>query len=263
MPKTKYIVQESKQYGNFITSKENRGTNPGNLKNIIDSMKKYGWIPAFPMLVSEDAGAYTIIDGQHRMVAAQTLGIPVLFVVVEKDHIEVRDINCAQRAWTVTDFLSSYVNQNTRDYVELADYIKKTHIGLTAAITMFIGNTQSGSNALAQFKSGDFKIKDRETPATVAHILGALKDRCPFVMERQFICALLQVMKVPGFNSMKFMTKCESHIEILKKSPTLRDYINVIESVYNFHTATDSRLAIAFEASKLAVDRKLRRSKGE
>ena len=85
-------IEETADYALFTSGKGNRPVKAGGRRALRDSMARYGWLPAFPMMVRRDSGMLVIIDGQHRFAIAQELGIPARYVVDNRE-VDVALIN--------------------------------------------------------------------------------------------------------------------------------------------------------------------------
>jgi ParB-like chromosome segregation protein Spo0J len=62
-------------------SGENRPLDIKKHKKLMESMKKYGFLEVFPVVVTRNGGDKLIVkDGQHRIAIAEALGLPVYYV---------------------------------------------------------------------------------------------------------------------------------------------------------------------------------------
>ena len=74
---TQIVVYETTDYEQFGKLKGNRNINEAQVIGIRNSIEKIGYQPV-PILVNE---RLEVIDGQHRLEAARTLGIPIYFII--------------------------------------------------------------------------------------------------------------------------------------------------------------------------------------
>jgi hypothetical protein len=91
----------------------NRAINSNSVKKLVSSIKDYGLIN--PITVNENL---EIIDGQHRLEACKYLGIPVKYMMTEKncDSRVVQSINSTQHSWTLLDAIKSYAETGNTTY---------------------------------------------------------------------------------------------------------------------------------------------------
>jgi len=69
-------VFQEKNLSRFRFSAENRPINERHLTRLVSAIKEKNLLQDFPILVSYDM---VIIDGQHRLLAAQKLGLPIFY----------------------------------------------------------------------------------------------------------------------------------------------------------------------------------------
>jgi ParB-like chromosome segregation protein Spo0J len=71
---------KTKNYSKFVFSKQNREIKSKTVLSIKESMKKFGFIPGRPVLITKE---WIIVDGQHRFLAAKDLNIEVEFEILD------------------------------------------------------------------------------------------------------------------------------------------------------------------------------------
>lgn len=73
-------ILETDDYSRFKFIEGNRPISAANVAKLKQSLQRNGWIEFEPAKVTEDM---MVVDGQHRIVAARTLGIPVKYTIVD------------------------------------------------------------------------------------------------------------------------------------------------------------------------------------
>ena len=80
-------------------------------------MRKYGWLPAYPLHGRRrEDGRLEIISGHHRLCVAKKLGITIKYIG-DKTFSEqmMHDLEVATNPWTLKDWLmSQHVHRETR-----------------------------------------------------------------------------------------------------------------------------------------------------
>src|SRR6056297_915954 len=81
------MIKTTTDYSLFSMMDQNRDVDMDNrkVKNLAKSMQQYGWLNAFPAMVRTSGKKLIIIDGQHRISVAREYGIPVKYVIEEKE----------------------------------------------------------------------------------------------------------------------------------------------------------------------------------
>lgn len=141
---------------------------------IVNSIKKVGYV-INPIIVNEKN---EIIDGQNRLEALRSLGLPVYFVVQEGLDVEAcRYLNIGQTNWTTEDYVYSYADEGNPNYRRLASLIMEfqKEFGLQGIVAMAKPLTlnEGGALANARIKDGDFKMTQEEYELAVIRLNSA------------------------------------------------------------------------------------------
>lgn len=125
-------LQSTQEYGRFELCQFNR--NVTKTKNLERSMKRHGFIPAYPIHCDKRSnGSLLIKAGHHRFEVAQRLGIP-LYYVVSDDDATIHELETSTNGWTSTDYMESFIKCGKPSYQELKDYHIRTQIPLSVCI---------------------------------------------------------------------------------------------------------------------------------
>lgn len=243
-------IIETKDYTKFELHPFNRNPkhNTKKFRNLVASMKQYGWIDAYPMHVVENGnGKYKIKAGHNRFDAAQLLGIPVKYVICT-DTASLTVFENSHNAWNMEDFMCGFTNQGNSNYSKVNAFKRKYGIPLQVTIALIRGYADTGGNLTAQFKAGDFRIGN----PTHAENVGEMVLFCDelgieFCRNSRFVLALSKVMLVDGIDHDELKKKIKNHIYLVKKQPDVVGYIRMLEEVYNRQRG--NKLAIAIQAT--------------
>ena len=72
------IIQRTTTLDKFKLKKGNRFINEAHVKALIDSIKKHNLLHLQPIIVDTNMN---VIDGQHRLKAAERLQVPIYYVI--------------------------------------------------------------------------------------------------------------------------------------------------------------------------------------
>lgn len=253
-------ILQSRDYERFELHEVNRDV--GNTEALEASMRKSGWIDAYPLHVVKGAGGQLKIKGgHHRFTIAKKLGLAIKYVICDDDATIV-ELEKATSPWRIKDYLASHIRSGIADYAELDRYCTRTGIPVLMAASMFYGQTAGSGNVLGMFKAGRFKIRDRSKPASIEDIVTALRaERIPCHNAQRFIQALSRMLFVPEFLAERFKAKAVSHAHMMAKKATVKEYTDMIEAVYNRQSKDKDRVPLAFLADQCAKDRNIAGSK--
>lgn len=106
-------IKETNNYCLFTNFDWNRELNQSKITKIAESMNKFGWIGA-PVYVNSD---YRVWDGQHRIAAAEIVGIPVKYVITDTYEPEMVSIaNSTASVWKLKDYVHFYAARGNKSY---------------------------------------------------------------------------------------------------------------------------------------------------
>lgn len=223
----------TKDYSKFKMISGNRVIDQSHVRSIVKKMKrKGGWLDTVEITVNE---YFEVIDGQHRLIAAQLLGISVRYKIVRGSGIEeVRETNQGNNNWKLKDHVPSYVSQGIQDYVLLDMFTKKfPEIKLTHC-QMLLSNSMSSSNR-ETFESGQWKVKNFETGVLWGNYLMSLKPYFSGFNRAIFIRGFIKVLITkPEFKFEEFLHKVMLQPTRLVPCGTTHQYVDLIEQIYNY-----------------------------
>ena len=102
--------------------------------SLVNSMKQYGFLGSILMIktsVINGVEKLYIIDGQHRFLAAQFLGIPITANVIETNKSKeeliylISTLNSTGIKWKIEDYINAYASLSNENYVKLIQVAKE------------------------------------------------------------------------------------------------------------------------------------------
>lgn len=238
-------IQVSYDYGLFKLMGGNREIDYNHVKRLKKSMQAHPDLsPSNAIEVNEH---YYIIDGQHRRMAWQELGMPVYFIVNEGGTLEdTRIENVTQKSWTLLDFAKSYADSGHEDYKLFLQLYEQYRDKLTPNVVRMV-MVGGSKNALSdEFRAGEFAAGIEERVIRryldfISYTARKLKTR----VNTPLASALLQIIiHNKEFDVEKFYHKLEMEhaVERFVLTNTIRQNLRSIEDVYNFQSQSQIRL---------------------
>ena len=239
----------TKNYGLFELLDFNRDV--VKTKKLEASMRKHGFIPAYPLHCSRlSNGKLRVKAGHHRLIAATHVGIGVYYIVCE-DDADIYELEAATTPWRLKDYLASFCRCHTPAYEKVAGYIERTGINIQAAVSMLGGHAAGAGNFGDAFKAGTYRVQDTNHAEDVADLVAHCADAgVGFARLSIFIRALSHVAKVKEFDLGQFKRRVTTNAARMKKQPHLEGYIELIESIYNH--GTRDKMPLVFMAKQAA-----------
>jgi hypothetical protein len=249
----KQALRSTENYDLFELHDLNRDVE--RLERLKDSMKRHGYIKAYPLhVIKNGSGKLKVKAGHHRLAAASVLGLPVYYVVSD-DKATIQELENATNPWTLKDYLTSYVRQGRPEYIAVQRYVEETGISLGNAISLIAGEEAMSKNKAAKFKDGKFKPGNPSHAMKIKDIVLFMQSKkIDFASNSLFIGALSKALFVQEFDPARFKKKIAAHKAIFEKQPDVNSYLDVIEAVYN--RQSKDKLPISFLAKERAMMRK-------
>lgn len=215
-------------------SGENRPLDIKRHKKLEGSMKKYGYLAEFPIIVFRDSkGNLIVIDGQHRLAIAEKLGL-LVYYIESKTKFDVAEINTTPINWVLKDYAQKYAANGIKSYQEGLEFAEQHNLPIGMAFSLLSGTTSWG-NLKEQFFDGDFKIKDKPWADAVVSIYGPLVSMSKAVRKTACLEACMAVSRVPDFDPKRLLRGAELCREKLVSYSTREAYLDMFEYLYNFN----------------------------
>lgn len=230
----------TKDYTMFKTIGGNRDVRSRQVNKLIKAIEKKNLLKHHPILVNE--GMF-VIDGQHRLQAAQALGADIHYEIVNGLTLkDVMSLNSNTSTWKLRDFINSYMRLDNPHYAELDEFV--TDYGLntlpSAALLTGAGVTGGGSHLSEAIREGNFKVTDRDRAHRVADVVVALAEHSTDLLQkdREFIRAINILIDNEGFDSDRLLETLKTSGWKIIKQFDYKRYILHIEELYNYKKST-------------------------
>lgn len=226
-------IQSTTNYRLFTRSAENRPTDLKKHKRLIESMRKYGFLKCFPVVVRRGPnGALVVKDGQHRLVVAEMLGLAVHYVEEETDF-DVAEINCTAKTWRLQDFAQKHMANGLKPYQTGLEFAAEHGLPIGTAFSLLAGTTNF-SNIQAAFIDGTYAVKDRPWADAVANVYGPFVVINPSLKTARFVEACMAVCRVKAFNRKRLLENAQRCRGKIVGYATRDEYLNMLEQIYNY-----------------------------
>lgn len=223
-------IKSTTTYDKFVMLEQNRDIIPSHVKHLKKSFKTRNFMQYLPILVDENLN---VIDGQHRLLAAKELGIPVYYMIVsELEHKDIITFNATSRRWNMGDYLKYWVHAGLPDYIVMKDFVEKYGFNLNITIAILSLGVYKG-NLWELFRRGDFKIKDVSASRILAEKVLRLQPFHEGRILRDFVYATKKLEDFGiSIDTLIYKIK-DSRIKIQKSTSTLY-YLRQFEFILNF-----------------------------
>jgi hypothetical protein len=234
-------VYETSEWGKFKFNKLNRPVDEGRVEYWKKVLANNNLLRDNPFLIDED---FNIIDGQHRLMAARALELPVYYMVANKAHIsDAATINSQNKVWSAADYLQVWCNAGNPNYIkvraviELYPFLKIGQAALLMERTSAVAKND-------RWKNGQFVVTDNEFVHRVAQCAMDFARFVPFWKDYTFINALSNLCDNTAYDHERMMRKMEMVGNRLKRCATAKDYIEIMSGIYNYKVREDAIIAL-------------------
>lgn len=228
------VVQETTNYDQFNFLAANREVNKRHVQTIKASFEDNGnFTKAQPILVNEQ---YEVIDGQHRLVAAKEMGLPIYYTIVPGLNADTaRRMNLLHRKWIPLDYLRTYTSSGKRPYI-LFQQLLEEFPGVSISVVMEYANGVYSNGLQKAFRNGELRL-NQEMLARARRNLTRLQELTEInksFRTRPMAQALLVAINSDGYRHRKMLEKVEARGADLQPYQNVKDNVRQLEDVYNF-----------------------------
>jgi hypothetical protein len=229
-------LKSTKDYSLFKIHNLNREVSRDRVKRLAEEMKIKNLLHLYPIVIDQDG---VILDGQHRFEAAKSIESEIYYVQSENDY-QISDVsksNSMQRAWRTVDHIHFHAKNGNPHYIEIIDL--SWELGVDPELVIWV----MGKNR-NDVKKGDFVITDegREITRKVLQHADMLGDCFSYNKHRPFLNALKTLLLIPDYNPMRMVQKASCYPELCKKQVDSKEYLRVLETIYNKNANKPVRL---------------------
>lgn len=233
-------IFQTSDYDQFKFLEYNRVAKEPHIKRLCASILNHNDLPMWPICVTSKM---EVVDGQHRLLAAKRLQVPIYYVI-DDDYSPIKMVtrNTTQMKWTGDDYLNYYSHQGYTDYVKLAELKKDVSWPLQCLLT-WVPETD---RAMGNFKEGRFKFKlDAKTAEAMKHaarlieVIAEYNIKPSNMWAQKFFHQAMKTFFMSGLvDAETFFAKFGFSSHQLRGARSSGEYIEMFVSIYNNRSQT-------------------------
>lgn len=252
------IVESTTDYRRFRSS-DSRPVDLAHVEELVDAISTKNLLREFPILVTDN---FSVLDGQHRLRAAERLGVPVFYMVTSAATVDdIVNTNDDTKHWTGRDFLERHVMAGKADYIILKRFWA-TYPFLTLKVAYELCHYGDKSGLHIKFKRGLYHCNDLKFGEMVAQRMLDIKQYFLYWNHIRLIEAIANLSANADYDHARFMQKLSYQPAKLQKAVDMRSYIEQINGIYNYRCREGQYVQLArlnSSSSKYRQDRKGKR----
>lgn len=207
-------------------------THRSRLRRITESMRKFGFKKAFPIVINDD---FVICDGHHRAEVACSLGIEGYVLVDPDAKVEdYAEMSAATNRWSVSDFVKAQVNNNSKG-AQILEYLMNK-FGFNPVLICRIEFERS------------LKIPTIIEMITQDHLhfknVNLIEDQCEHIAQCQELIphkqdkikmAIAQMMEHENYSKKRMIQKLRERGGEVYPSMNVKNYVEQLSRIYNMN----------------------------
>ncbi|MCI2760838.1 ParB N-terminal domain-containing protein [Staphylococcus lugdunensis] len=199
-----------------------------------------------PIIVNE---YMVVIDGQHRLEHAKKAGVPIEYIIKPglNEHDIVR-MNTTQRKWNMLNYIESYANQGSEEYVSLLNLLNKKYAGTTVVISVARNQTTS-TDVNKLIKSGSFEFINFEETLNFLKYYEKFRKETDTPKRTKPALAMYSLFRIEGFDGDRLIRKVlqkKFDDDLRTKGYNLTEALKEFIDKYNDKLSQDSPLFIEY-----------------
>ena len=232
-------IEVTTDYSIFKKHECNRPLDMSNLRKIELSIKTNNMLALRPVLVDEEM---RVIDGQHRLKAAENLGVAIYYQVNQNSKSEdIILLNANQKRWSIEHYIHYYAVQGNKEYLRLQKFCSEHELTYHSLFSIFRANAR----IYTKVRAGTFVFKDQFDETSVKAALTLLEEVMDcieryrltnnhFIKGNKFKTGLLAFLLNKDIDMSVFLNKLSIKVSSIKPCANIDDYIIMFSDIYNW-----------------------------
>ena len=234
-------------YDMFDFDEKNRSIKPSKVVKLCNELERKNLLHHFPILViKNNYGRYTILDGQHRFMACKKLDIDVVYKICkDMSMIDVSYINSVATSWGNLDYVNYFSKQGKEDYVFLKHLMDKTGITDIRSLTLICGTDASISTANSKFRLGTWKVKNNSEmidyyTSNILFVKNKLNKS--YATSQRFVGAFTNLLNKDFIDNDLLISQLEKYPQKLHKCTNKEEYEIKLLDIYNYNISNSKKI---------------------
>jgi hypothetical protein len=231
-------ILQTTNYSIFKFINFNRDFKSRQLEKLKKVLRVNNLLHLHPILVNEDM---EVISGQHRLMAAKELRLPIFYMKTDVEYDHILDANNVQLRSSIMDIVKYYaVKDKLVDYLKLKEYLENCKVSTKAFFALYMGD--AGTTTLEAIYYGRFILRYEDR---LKNILESYEKFIDFAKERHlkpiklfrtfnFCWAYRTLILNPLYEEERFFSKLEQRWFDLKPQFSKYEWLKCLLEIYNY-----------------------------
>lgn len=224
---------QTTEYEIFKDIISNREVDDKHVRKLSRSIEENNLLHLNPIIVDHEL---RVVDGQHRLEAAKLLQVPIYYIQDNKvTRKAISKLNSNQKNWSTMDYINFYTVEKVVGFSEFSKFLNHNpHLSSSAAISLCAENH---NRDILGIKNGFIDVSNITQAYELAEMLDLLnkKFQKDFVYDSKFPIAIDKVRQDRNFSFDTLITKILDNERAFVKCPTIKEYMAMIQEIYNYN----------------------------
>lgn len=228
-------IKQTTDYDQFKFRDDNRQSiTQTHVKRLAESIRSRNLLELRPISVNS---SMEVIDGQHRLLAAKSLGVPIFYQVDEKlTPSDIILMNVSQ-AWGQSDYLNYFCKNHYPEYLKLKNFMQAHNITIKIALNITMGHKK---DSYIKFKQGEYRFNEEDFANHIdicwntIDYIKRMNGYSSYTHSARFWSALLIMIRQPSFDATKWMENLKRMVERFTAKARQDDYLRLFMDVHNW-----------------------------
>lgn len=225
-------IYKTTNYDQFIINEANRPIKDRRVRQLAEAIEKKNLLDEYPIDVTD---RMEVMDGQHRLAAAELLKLPIYYRFTELTIVDTREAGRLREKWGLGDYLHHYCKLQHPEYIKLQEFLDKYPFVSVPQALAWVQRWVTVDQAVRQaFEAGEFVFSEQERVTRIAEAILDFEPIFQYYKHRSFGVAISRLLESPKYDHKVMMSKAAEYHMKMFKCPDANSYIDMLEEVYNY-----------------------------
>ncbi|WP_432714390.1 ParB/Srx family N-terminal domain-containing protein [Pedobacter sp.] len=222
-------IQQTTDYSIFKQIVSNREVDQAHVNKLVKSISKNNLLHLNHIVVNP---GMEVIDGQHRLEAAEKLGLPIFYIVdAAVSKKDLSDLNSVKKNWSTMDYINYWAIEKAPGFDVLSKFLSE-HSKLPPSTALMLLSLE-GKRDMSALKSGSVDVLNINEATEVAGVLKKFRNIIDWAYDRNFVLAIYKLIKTGKYDPAVMEKKLETQSRSLVKCINVKQYVELLEEIYN------------------------------
>lgn len=222
-------VQSTIYYTLFKSVDSNRKVDKRHVNKLMEAIEKKNLLHLNPIVVNGDM---EIIDGQHRLLAAKLLKLPIYYMIDRTvERKDISSLNSNKKNWQMMDYVTFYAkegNQYFKQFLKLCEDYPEFKPSWMQSLC-----SKDGRRAGTTIKNGDIDISNIDNARVWVSYFKDYAKYIPTVYSTRFIEGAVGFFTSVKYDHPKMLQQIAANLDIVEPKALATDYTKMLKKIFN------------------------------